>query len=369
MVLCYLMPRGWARTNRGLQRLVIMSIADKLLDWYDANRRTLPWRAAPGERAEPYHVWLSEIMLQQTTVATVKSYFAKFLSRWPTVEALAASPLEDVLVEWAGLGYYARARNLHKCAVAVAQGHDGQFPDTESGLRALPGVGDYTAAAIAAIAFGEPATVVDGNVERVVSRLFRVAEPLPGAKKAIKARTTEITPQERAGDFAQAMMDLGSGVCTPRKPKCLLCPLNRDCAAKAEGDMEAYPVKAPKKVKPTRRAVSFWLVHEGHVLLERREAKGLLGGMPGLFSTPWTERAKFPVKEEWLGHAPTSDYWKPLPGVAKHTFTHFHLETKLVAAKAGALHNVENGFWHPLDKLDEVGLPTVFRKMLDISVK
>ena len=215
-----------------------MSIADKLLDWYDANRRTLPWRAGPDERAEPYHVWLSEIMLQQTTVATVKGYFAKFLERWPTVDALAASPLEDVLTEWAGLGYYARARNLHKCAVMVTEAHSGRFPETESELRALPGVGDYTAAAIAAIAFDEAATVVDGNVERVVSRLFRIAEPLPGAKKPIKARTAEITPSRRAGDFAQAMMDLGSGVCTPKKPKCLLCPLHRDCAAKAEGDME-----------------------------------------------------------------------------------------------------------------------------------
>lgn len=224
-----------------------MSIADKLLDWYDANRRTLPWRAAPGERAEPYHVWLSEIMLQQTTVTTVKGYFAKFLERWPTVETLAASPLEDVLVEWAGLGYYARARNLHKCATVVAQTHGGRFPETEVELRKLPGIGDYTAAAIAAIAFGESAAVVDGNVERVVSRLFRIAEPLPGAKKAIKAHTADITPTERAGDFAQAMMDLGSGVCTPKKPKCLLCPLNRDCAAKAEGIWRHTPSKHPRK--------------------------------------------------------------------------------------------------------------------------
>jgi len=369
MVLCYLMPGNRARTNRGPQRLVIMSIADKLLDWYDTNRRTLPWRAAPGMQAEPYHVWLSEIMLQQTTVATVKGYFAKFLERWPTVEALAASPLEDVLIEWAGLGYYARARNLHKCATVVAETHGGRFPKTEAALRTLPGVGDYTAAAIAAIAFGEPAAVVDGNVERVVSRLFRVSEPLPGAKKTIKVHTADITPNERAGDFAQAMMDLGSGVCTPKKPKCLLCPLHRDCMAKAEGDMETYPVKAPKKVKPTRRAISFWLVHDGHVLLERREPKGLLGGMPGLFSTPWVERTKFPVKDEWLAHVPTSDYWKPVEGLAKHTFTHFHLETRLVAAKASARHNVENGFWHPLDALDDVGLPTVFKKIAAIAAQ
>lgn len=281
MVLCYLMALPRARTKRTLQSLVMTSTASALLDWYDSNRRTLPWRAMPGVKPDPYHVWLSEVMLQQTTVATVKGYFAKFLARWPHVNALAAAPLEDVLNEWAGLGYYARARNLHKCAQAVSTDHSGHFPTTETALRALPGIGDYTAAAIAAIAFDERAVVVDGNVERVVSRLFRVEEALPSAKKTIKARTDEITPPARAGDFAQAMMDLGSGVCTPKNPKCLLCPLNRICLAKAEGDMERFPIKAPKKLKPTRRAVSFWLVHDGHVLLERRPPKGLLGGMPG----------------------------------------------------------------------------------------
>lgn len=342
--------------------------ASNLLDWYDANRRTLPWRAEPGTAADPYHVWLSEIMLQQTTVATVKGYFEKFLRRWPTVAALAAAPQEDVLQEWAGLGYYARARNLHKCAQMVAQAHGGKFPQTEDGLRALPGIGDYTAAAIAAIAFGEAATVVDGNVERVVSRLFRVADPLPGAKKTIKAHTASITPKARAGDFAQAMMDLGSGVCTPKAPKCLLCPIRSSCAAHKKGDMETYPVKAPKKIKPIRRAISFWLVHDGHLLLERRPDKGLLGGMPGLFSTPWVARHDFPAKEEWLTHRPSDDYWKPVDGMAKHTFTHFHLETRLVTAKARARHNVENGFWHPLSALAEVGLPTAFKKITDIGL-
>jgi len=341
--------------------------ASNLLDWYDTNRRTLPWRALPGATADPYHVWLSEIMLQQTTVATVKGYFEKFLRRWPTVAALAAAPQEEVLQEWAGLGYYARARNLHKCAQMVAREFEGHFPQTEESLRALPGIGDYTAAAIAAIAFGEAATVVDGNVERVVSRLFRVTEPLPGAKKTIKVHTASITPTERPGDFAQAMMDLGSGVCTPKAPKCLLCPIRKDCGAHAKGDMERYPVKAPKKIKPVRRAVSFWLIHDGQLLLERRPDKGLLGGMPGLFSTPWVARDDFPAKEEWLAHRPTEDYWKPVDGTAKHTFTHFHLETRLVAAKARARHNVENGFWHPLDALDDVGLPTVFKKIAAIA--
>jgi A/G-specific adenine glycosylase len=337
--------------------------AQNLLNWYDANRRTLPWRAAPGTAPEPYHVWLSEIMLQQTTVATVKGYFDKFLARWPSVEALAAAPQEDVLQEWAGLGYYARARNLHRCAQVVTTEYGGTFPQTEAALKALPGIGDYTGAAIAAIAFGEAATVVDGNVERVVSRLFRVEEPLPGARKAIRAFTTGITPDTRPGDFAQAMMDLGAGVCTPRKPKCLLCPIRSDCAAHAHGDMERFPVKAPKKVKPVRRAVSFWLEHDGHILLERRADKGLLGGMPGLYSTPWEARDDFPSKEEWLAHRPSEDYWKVVDGTAKHTFTHFHLETRLVAARAAKRLNVENGFWHPVGALDAVGLPTVFRKI------
>ncbi|SDE20912.1 A/G-specific DNA-adenine glycosylase [Kordiimonas lacus] len=337
--------------------------AKQLLDWYDRNRRDLPWRAAHGESADPYHVWLSEIMLQQTTVATVKGYFEKFLTRWPSVDALAAAPQEDVLQEWAGLGYYARARNLHKCAQVVVEVHQGSFPQTEEGLKALPGIGDYTGAAIAAIAFGEPAAVVDGNVERVVSRLFRVTDALPGAKKVIKAHTAEITPTKRPGDFAQAMMDLGSGVCTPKTPKCLLCPIRGACAAHEAGDMERFPVKAPKKAKPTRRAISFWLEHDGHVLLERRPQKGLLGGMPGLFSTPWEERPAFPAKEEWLTHRPSEDYWKPVEGMAKHTFTHFHLETKLLAAKADSKLNIENGFWHPVADLDAVGLPTVFKKI------
>lgn len=342
--------------------------ASNLLDWYDVNRRTLPWRALPGQDPDPYHVWLSEIMLQQTTVATVKGYFEKFLQRWPSVKALAAAPQEDVLQEWAGLGYYARARNLHKCAQTIVAEHGGDFPKTEAELKALPGIGDYTGAAIAAIAFGEPAAVVDGNVERVISRLFRVADPLPGAKKAIKVHTAAITPMARPGDFAQAMMDLGSSICTPKAPKCLLCPIRTDCDAHTHGDMERYPIKAPKKVKPTRRGISFWLVHEGHLLLERRPDKGLLGGMPGLFSTPWVPRDDFPSKDEWLQYRPTEDYWRPVDGTAKHTFTHFHLETRILAAQAAKRHNVENGFWHPVDALQEVGLPTAFKKIATIQL-
>ncbi|MBL4640134.1 MAG: A/G-specific adenine glycosylase [Kordiimonadaceae bacterium] len=340
--------------------------SELLLGWYDQHKRSLPWRAEGSTTPDPYHVWMSEIMLQQTTVATVKSYFEKFLKLWPTVESLAAAQQETVLKEWAGLGYYARARNLHKCAQTIVAEHGGQFPRTEESLITLPGVGDYTAAAIAAIAFGVPAAVVDGNIERITSRIHRIKTPLPAAKKEIKAEVAKVTPNKRPGDFAQAMMDLGSSHCSPKKPSCLLCPVHTHCNAQTEGDMETYPVKAPKKVKPTRRAISYWLVHEGHVLLERRAETGLLGGMPGLFSTPWEERADFPAKSEWLEHRPCDDYFKPHEGEAKHTFTHFHLRTLLVVAKATAKHNIEGGFWLPISELDDIGLPTVFKKIVAI---
>ena len=338
-------------------------IAEKLLNWYDRERRHLPWRAEPGQHAEPYHVWLSEVMLQQTTVATVKSYFEKFLKKWPDVSALASAPQEDVLREWAGLGYYARARNLHKCAQTVATDLSGKFPATEVELRKLPGIGDYTAAAIAAIAFNEPATVVDGNIERVVSRLFRIEEQLPAAKKPIKSATATITPQKRPGDFAQAMMDLGASICTPKAPKCLLCPISNGCKALQSGDMERFPIKAPKKVKPTRRAISFWLEHDDHVLLERRPAKGLLGGMPGFFSTEWIARPDFPEQSAAFEQSPATADWQIDDAIAKHTFTHFHLETRLAIAAASTRLNVENGFWVPIADLPTVGLPTVFSKI------
>lgn len=345
----------------------MQKIVGDLLAWYDRERRDLPWRAAPGLRADPYHVWLSEIMLQQTTVATVKAYFLKFLRLWPTVGALAQAPLDDVLREWAGLGYYARARNLHKCAGIVARDCGGRFPDEENALKRLPGIGDYTAAAITAIAFDKPATVVDGNIERVVSRLHRIDIPLPAAKKPIKAATAAIAPARRPGDFAQAMMDLGSAICTPKNPKCLLCPIASHCAAKGKGDMETFPVKPAKKTKPTRRAVSFWLEHEGHVLLERRAAKGLLGGMPGLFSTPWIERADFPEQKDWLSHSPANIDWQLGADISRHTFTHFHLESILATGAAARRFNIENGFWHPVDDLHAVGLPTVFRKITKLK--
>jgi A/G-specific adenine glycosylase len=306
-------------------------------------------------------------MLQQTTVATVKAYFAKFLKLWPTIDALAQAPQEQILKEWAGLGYYARARNLHKCAQVIVNNLGSQFPRTEEQLRDLPGIGEYTAAAIAAIAFGVPATVVDGNIERVVSRLFRIGEMLPKAKKPIKAATETITPAKRPGDFAQAMMDLGATICTPQAPKCLLCPIAAHCQACKTGDMEIYPVKQPKKVKPTRRAISFWLTHEGHVLLERRAEKGLLGGMPGLFSTPWEERIDFPNQHQWTKPTPHPLDWQLGETIAKHTFTHFHLETRLAVAAAPTRLNIENGFWVPVAEVSAIGLPTVFAKIAALA--
>ena len=261
-----------------------------LLAWYDRHRRVLPWRAVPPERGDPYRVWLSEIMLQQTTVKAVAPYYARFLARWPDVRALAAAPLEEVLKTWAGLGYYARARNLHACARAVVERHGGEFPASEAALRALPGIGAYTAAAIAAIAFDAPASPVDGNVERVVARLFAVAEPLPGAKPELRRRARSLTPQRRAGDFAQAMMDLGATICTPKKPACALCPWNASCAARARGDAETFPRHTPKREGALRRGAAF-VAHraDGFFLVRTRPAKGLLGGMTEVPTTEWVQ--------------------------------------------------------------------------------
>ena len=337
------------------------ALSAKILGWYDRHRRDLPWRAKPGERADPYAVWLSEIMLQQTTVATVGPYFRRFLKRWSTVEDLAAVSLDEVLIEWQGLGYYARARNLYKCAGVVARDYGGAFPDTEEGLLELPGIGVYTAAAIAAIAFDRPATVVDGNVERVMARLFAEQTPLPAAKPILRDYAARLTPNKRAGDYAQALMDLGATVCTPRQPKCLLCPWNDACAARAEGIEEALPRRAAKPEKPTRRGVAFWLTREvggsREVLLRRRPEKGLLGGMMEVPSTPWTE--DFAAID---GHAPAEAEWRKIDGVVKHTFTHFHLELQVVAACADA--SDADGIWWPLDRLHEQALPTVMKKVV-----
>ncbi len=331
------------------------SIADRLLSWYDRHRRDLPWRSPPGEKTDPYRVWLSEIMLQQTTVPVAAPYFRAFTERWPTVKDLATASLDEVLVAWAGLGYYARARNLHKCAQVVVERCGGRFPDSEDALLALPGVGVYTAAAIAAIAFDRPATVVDGNVERVIARLFAVEEALPGVRPKLRALAGPLTPRERPGDYAQAMMDLGSGVCTPRKPKCMLCPLAENCAARAAGLQEALPRKAAKQDKPTRRGVAYWLINpEGAVLVRRRAAEGLLGGMTELPSSGWEPGGQPPLDVEW----------RSLPGMVRHTFSHFHLELQVFAGRAGLDWRTAVGQWAPLHRLDELALPSVMRKVV-----
>ena len=328
------------------------TISAALLAWYDRHARDLPWRARPGEPApDPYRVWLSEIMLQQTTVAAVKPYFAKFTGRWPTVEALAAAADEDVMAAWAGLGYYSRARNLLAAARLVVE--TGGFPDSEAELRKLPGVGDYTAAAIAAIAFGRRAVVVDANVERVVSRLFAIGEPLPQGRKAIRAAADAITPQQCAGDFAQAMMDLGSQVCTVRQPQCLLCPLTSECAARRK-EPERFPVKPAKKTRPVRQGRAFWIARGEAVWLVRRQVIGMLGGMRSLPDDAWSARndghGRPPVVGEWVSR-----------GVVRHGFTHFEIELEVLACAADS-DLLGEGEWWPLERLSEAGLPTLFAK-------
>ncbi|PXA98993.1 A/G-specific adenine glycosylase [Nostoc sp. 3335mG] len=325
-----------------------------MLRWYDLNARDLPWRARPGANAtEPYRVWLSEVMLQQTQVATVIPYFEKFTTLWPDFAALAAEEDAEVMSAWAGLGYYARARNMLACAREVAR--RGAMPETEAELLGLPGVGGYTAAAIAAIAFGRRAVVVDGNVERVVTRLFALADPLPGAKPRIRALTDTITPDARAGDFAQAMMDLGATICTARSPRCLLCPLRESCAGFATGAPEAFPVKAKKPAKPQRYGTMFWVEREGRVLLVQRPDKGLLGGMRALPTGPWTDA---PPGTEG---APVAADWRILDRGVSHVFTHFRLDCALAVATIGAQEAVD-GQWWPVAEIESVGLPTVFAK-------
>ena len=334
------------------------SVSGALLEWYDAHRRDLPWRAKPGEAVDPYRVWLSEVMLQQTTVAAVTPRFLAWTARWPDFASLAAADDADVMAAWAGLGYYARARNLVKAAKAVVAEHGGAFPRTEAGLRALPGLGAYTAAAVAAIAFGERAVVVDANVERVVARLFAIQTPLPAARPAIRVAADSITPDARAGDFAQAMMDLGSRICTTRAPKCLLCPLREFCEGFRQGAPERLPVKAKKAAKPQRYGTIFWLERDGQVLLVRRPDKGLLGGMRALPTGPWGEAA--PGFED----APAQADWQMLDAAVAHGFTHFDLQLTLAVATVEAHHPaVQSGReWWPIDDLDSAGLPTVFAK-------
>src|SRR5437899_1491542 len=314
-----------------------------LLDWYDRHRRKLPWRPLSGERADPSCVWLSEVMLQQTGVKTVGPYFKKFLARWPDVDALGRASLDDVLRMWAGLGYYSRARNLHACAVAVTRDHDGTFPDTEEGLRALPGIGPYTAAAIAAIAFDRRTMPVDGNIERVVSRLFAVEEELPQAKPLIQQLAATLLAESRAGDerpragdSAQALMDLGASICTPKKPACSLCPLNDDCAARAQGTQENFPRKAPKKSGTLRRGAAFVVTRGEELLVRSRPEKGLLGGMTEVPGSDWLAGQDDAKAKQQAPELKGLSRWQRKVGVVTHVFTHFPLELVVYTAKAEA---------------------------------
>ena len=330
-----------------------------LLAWYDQGARDLAWRVGPAEhragvRADPYRVWLSEVMLQQTTVPHATPYFLKFTARWPTVADLAAAPDEDVMAAWAGLGYYARARNLLACARAVANDHGGVFPDTEEGLRALPGLGPYTAAAVAAIAFDRPANVVDGNVERVMARLHAVETPLPDAKPELKALAAALVRDGRPGDWAQALMDLGATVCRPKSPLCDRCPLTAACAGLATGAPETYPRKTAKAERPHRHGVAYVLTRGAEVALVRRPPKGLLGGMLALPTSDW--RATRFTEAEARAAAPAPADWRHV-GEVEHGFTHFTLTLTLLRAEADAADDV---IWSPRRDLD--GLPSVFLK-------
>jgi A/G-specific adenine glycosylase len=350
-----------------------------LLDWYDRHRRRLPWRPLAGERADPYRVWLSEIMLQQTGVKTVGPYFEKFIARWPDVEAMGRASLDDVLRMWAGLGYYSRARNLHACAVAVLRDHGGAFPDTEEGLRTLPGIGPYTAAAIAAIAFDRHTMPVDGNIERVVSRLYAVEESLPQAKPLIqqlaatllrpsRAGDSELRAgdvKSRAGDSAQALMDLGSTICTPKKPACALCPLNEDCLSRARGDQESFPRKAPKKAGELRRGAAFVVTRGGELLVRTRPEKGLLGGMTEVPNSEWLAAQD---DKRALTQAPALKgvaRWQRKAGIVTHVFTHFPLELVVYTADVPARSAAPNGMrWVPVAMLKDEALPNVMRKVI-----
>lgn len=336
--------------------------APRLLAWYDKNRRDLPWRAPPGKSADPFSVWLSEIMLQQTTVGAVIPYFLKFTRRWPDIHALAAAPLDEVLVAWQGLGYYARARNLVKCAGVLVSEHGGDFPPSAEALQRLPGIGPYTAAAIAAIAFDRPEVVVDGNVERVVARLYAVEDELPGAKVGLRRLAAALSPRRRPGDYAQAMMDLGATVCTPQNPRCRSCPLRSGCAAFAMSDPAVYPRRAPRGKKPLRRGTAWFALNEnGEILLRRRPEDGLLGGMMEVPSSPWrTAVGARPILPDLA--AP----WRVIDRPVAHVFTHFRLElqvawARIARSEAGDL--AAGGVWAAPDVLGDFALPSVMKKV------
>jgi A/G-specific adenine glycosylase len=345
-----------------------------LLAWYDRERRDLPWRYAPGTKADPYRVWLSEIMLQQTTVKAVVPYFNAFTQRWPTVKALAKADLDDVLAAWAGLGYYSRARNLHACAKAVVGEHRGKFPEAEAALRTLPGIGPYTAAAVRSIGHGLAATPVDGNVERVVARLFAVEEMMPKAKAELKRLATTLTPPQRAGDFAQAMMDLGATICSPKRPSCLMCPLAESCEARALGLEGDLPRRAAKPERPVRHGIAFLALREdGHVLLRRRAPTGLLGGMQEIPSTAWEGIP--PLADEALRGVPVAGDWWAAPGSVVHVFTHFELRLTVyraivpIDAELTLWADPGRCLWVARRNLGRAALPSLMKKVIAHALK
>jgi A/G-specific adenine glycosylase len=337
-----------------------------LLSWYDINRRVLPWRALPGKKPNPYHVWLSEVMLQQTTVPAVIPYFLKFTKKWPKVADLASAPANEIMENWAGLGYYARARNLHKCAITVANDHKGKFPQTQDGLIELAGIGDYTSNAIAAIAFNRPANVVDGNVERVMARIFAVTQPVPDSKTLLKSLAGVMAEGEQArpGDYAQALMDLGATVCTPTSPKCLICPVSKQCEGRNQGIQAALPTRKSKAVKPQRHGHIYWVRDaKGRVLFERRPEKGLLAATIGLPTSEWVEKGSKSPHLAFLANP------KMLKAVeVRHSFTHFDL-TLSGAEVSWSNHlpaTMDRYFWVERDEIENLGIPTVFKKAVKL---
>lgn len=346
------------------------SIARDLLAWYDVHARELPWRVSPRDHArgvapDPYRVWLSEIMLQQTTVATVKDYFLKFMALWPHVESLAAASEDDVLRAWAGLGYYSRARNLKKCADVITRDYNSIFPDDIAALKALPGIGDYTSAAIAAIAYNKPAAVMDGNVERVVSRLFAISTPLPVAKAEIKTKVAQLLDPARAGDFAQATMDLGATICSPKRPACNRCPINDNCQALAKSDPELFPVKAPKKTKPKRMGAAFVVMRDdGAIVLEKRPPNGLLASMAQVPTTNWNSRQDGETTDS---AAPFAAQWQNC-GSISHVFTHFELELT-IWRMCGEPSISPDQWWSPRHQIDQEALPTVMKKAIACAIE
>lgn len=350
------------------KEIKIYTLENALLRWYDANQRALPWRAVPGYSPNPYHVWLSEIMLQQTTVATVKDYFTRFVTRWPVIEDLAKATLDDVFYVWQGLGYYSRARNLHNCAQTLVRDFKGILPHEGRILQTLPGIGSYTAAAIAAIAYNQPIVPVDGNVVRVFSRLFALETPLPALKNEVQAIAKTMRPSHRSGDFAQSLMDLGATVCRPRNPACEVCPLQAICKGRHQGMTSQLPRPALKEAKPRRYGIAFWVENdEKKILLEKRLDKGLLAGLIGLPTTFWRDTPWELDSDELIISAPEGvKTWEYLPGIVRHTFTHFHLELRIAKGRTNAS---PKGFWSSVDNLKSHAFPTVMKKVIQAIVE